>query len=151
MTVEEIKGNIRYNEQLIDQLLREKNKLEAQIDELDALKAKLANLQVSFESKQKYRQQKLSVLPGSGIQNRALTRYYDGMNSLLSGSEFHSAYEGLSESKRAVSKEISNLYQQIDEHEESLLYRKDRLHYWKHQLQMKQAELACTKATVGVE
>ena len=48
MTSDEIRSNIRYNENLIDQYIREKSGLEKQVEELEALRSKYSSLQSRF-------------------------------------------------------------------------------------------------------
>ena len=65
MTIEEIRSNIRYNENLIAQYSQEKRDLENQISELEALSAKYSGLQSRFGDRQQQRQNRLSFFLSS--------------------------------------------------------------------------------------
>lgn len=140
MTIEELRSNIRYNENLIDQYSREKRDLEKQISELEALHAKYSGLQSRFGDRQQQRQNKLSFFLSSCLQNQILKRYYNGMNGLLGGSDFNSAYDGLSEAKRKINQKINQLDDQLDDCKERIAYRRMRCDYWKSQLAAARAE-----------
>lgn len=142
MTVEEIRSNIRYNENLIDQYISEKADLEKQIDELDLLKSKYSSVQTNFGDRQQQRQNKLASFLSSGVQNKILGRYYDGMNGLLTGTDFNNAYNGLSEAQQIISNKITQLDQQLDDCEGNLSYRRQRLSYWQSQLNIALSEEA---------
>lgn len=140
MTIEEIRSNIRYNENLIDQYSREKRDLEKQISELEALSAKYSGLQSRFGDRQQQRQNRLSFFLSSCLQNQILKRYYNGMNGLLGGSDFNNAYDGLSEAKRIIIQKINQLDDQLDDCKERIAYRRRRRDYWKSQLATAMAE-----------
>ena len=107
MTTYQIRSNITYNENILDELRTEKREVERKLVELDALKVKVSNLQSRFGDKQEHRKTMLLGVTRSTIQNKILKTYYDGMNGLLSGTEFSNAYEGLSESKRRIDSKIA--------------------------------------------
>lgn len=134
MTVEEIRSNIRYNESLIDQYSIEKQKIEKQIEELEEVRGKYANLQNRFGERQQQRQSKLAHLQNSKTQNSIFKKYYAGMNALLVGKDFSDTYDGLSEAKNKINRKINKLAQKCDDLNEKINYRKGRRDYWKTQL-----------------
>lgn len=140
MTIEEIRSNIRYNENLIAQYSQEKRDLENQISELEALSAKYSGLQSRFGDRQQQRQNRLSFFLSSCLQNQILKRYYNGMNGLLGGSDFNNAYDGLSEAKRKINQKINQLDDRLDDCKERIAYRRRRCDYWKSQLATAMAE-----------
>lgn len=140
MTEAEIRSNIRYNEDLIDQYTQEKRDVEAQIDELDALKSKYSGLQSRFGERQQQRQTSLASMLGSGIQNSILHKYYSGMSGLLGGTGFNNAYDGLSEAKRRIDQKIAQLDYQRNDYEDKISYCKERHAYWRSQLATASAE-----------
>ena len=142
MTADEIRYNIWYNEDLIDQYTSEKASLEKKIDELDQLKSKFGSVQTSFGDQQQKRKNKLASFLSSSVQNKILGKYYDGMNGLLTGTDYNNAYNGLSEAKRVISNKISQLDQQLDDCKDNLAYRRQRRDYWQSQLEIALAEEA---------
>lgn len=62
------------------------------------------------------------------------SRYYAGMNDLLNGSEFMNAYNGLSDAKDTIVREIDRIYTQKDDLTGELNYRKQQITYWETQL-----------------
>ena len=134
MTVSQIRSNIRYNENLIDEYTRERRELEKQIEELEALGDKYGRLQTRFGDRQQLRQSKLAAFLSSRIQNQILKQYYNGMSQLLGGSDFNNAYEGLSEAKRIINRKILELDQQLEDCKGRIAYRKQRRDYWRAQL-----------------
>ena len=140
MTVEEIKSNIRYNEDLIDQYIREKRILERRIADFDLLKNKYISFQNAFGEQQQSRQRKLASFLSSNVQNQIVGKFYDGMNGLLFGTDFNNAYEGLTEAKRVINRKITELDQQLDDCKGNLAYRRGRLDYWQRELEAALAE-----------
>jgi len=140
MTVAEIRSNITYNENLIDQYTSQKRELERQIGELDLLASKFAGLQSRFGDRQSQRQSKLSLFLSSGLQNKILSRYYNGMSGLLGGADFNNAYNGLSDAKSKIHRKITELDQRIDECNNQISYRRGRREYWLSQLAAATAE-----------
>lgn len=134
MTVYEIRSNIIYNENLIEQFTNEKQDLENQICELEMLGAKYSGLQSEFGDRQQQRRNKLSLFLASGLQNKIVQRYYNGMNGFLGNADFNNAYDGLSEAKRIINQKISQLDQQLDDCEGRISYRRNRRDYWRSQL-----------------
>lgn len=140
MTVSEIRSNIRYNENLIEEFSKEKQNIENQINELEKLNEKYEGLRSKFGARQQQRQNKLSLFLSSNLQNSILEKYYNGMNALLVGKEFNNAYDGLAEAKQKIRKKINQLDQQRDDCIDKLTYRKGRLVYWKARLRDALAE-----------
>lgn len=134
MTVDEIYGNIRYNENLIDQYTNERRALEAQIEELDLLRSKYSGLQSRFEQRQQKRQSKLQSFLSSTLSNQILRKYYSGMNSLLTGTEYGNAYAGLGEAKSKITSQINRLDDEIDTCNANIRYRRERREYWLREL-----------------
>ena len=142
MTTYQIRSNITYNENILDELRTEKREVERKLVELDALKVKVSNLQSRFGDKQEHRKTMLLGVTRSTIQNKILKTYYDGMNGLLSGTEFSNAYEGLSESKRRIDSKIAGLHRELSRCNENIAYRNERCEYWRAQLAIALAEEA---------
>lgn len=142
MTTYQIRSNITYNENILDELRTEKREVERKLVELDALKVKVSNLQSRFGDKQEHRKTMLLGVTRSTIQNKILKTYYDGMNGLLSGTEFSNAYEGLSESKRRIDSKIAGLDRELSRCNENIAYRNERCAYWRAQLAIALAEEA---------
>ncbi len=138
MTIEEVRSNIRYNEDLIDQFTAEKNGLYNQIEELEALGGKFTNLQTKFGDMQSARQQKLRSF--ATISNKIFSSYLAGMRDLLSNTEFQNTYDGLSTARGKVRAKIEEIARQISDCEEKIRYRREQAQYWRQQLAALQAE-----------
>ena len=134
MTESRIRSNITYNQNILDELYMEKSKIESQLYELDLLRDKVSGLQQRFGDRQQHRQTMLQRITHSTIQNKILKTYYDGMKVLLSGTEFNSAYEGLSESKCKINREVEVLQESLGRCVDNIAYRKERCDYWRSQL-----------------
>lgn len=142
MTANQIRSNIAYNEDIIDELYEEKMNIERELDELDALKSKISNLQAKFEDRQQHRQNMLLGFTRSVIQNKILKTYYEGMKSLLEGTDFHNACAGLWESKQRIHSKMMALEGELSRCNESIAYRRGRCEYWRAQLAAALAEEA---------
>lgn len=142
MTTYQIRSNIRYNEDILDQLQIEKREIERKLEELDALKGKVSNLQLRFGDKQEQRKTMLLGAARSTVQNKILGIYHDGMSGLLNGTEFNGAYEGLSESKQRINAQIAVLDGELSRCNENIAYRNGRCEYWRDQLAIALAEEA---------
>lgn len=190
MTKEEVKQNIRYNENLVNQyqrrlnslnqqvnslnstvrqlnaqnndLVSRKKKLEGELAELGQLKNKVQNLRDEFSSRQTRRMTGYNRNIGSIFTTNFFSSYINGMKSLLSGSEYRNAYNGLSSAVDKVVKkikekdrevdsvvkqindvrrridnatlEIRSCRSQISQTESDLAYRRRRIQYWKDKL-----------------
>lgn len=113
MTPDQIRDNIRYNENLIDQFYSEKTSIEEKIEELEQLRGKFSTLQNSFRSKQDNRQQGLSRFSQVSLNNKIFTSYLSGMTDLLNGAQFKNAFDGLTTAKRKISSKIQELLQEF--------------------------------------
>ncbi len=136
MTANEIRDNIRYNENLIDQFYAEKAEIEKKIEELELLRAKFTTLQDNFGSKQERRKQGLSVFAQTTISNKIVPGYLNGMSALLNGAEFNNAFQGLSTAKGKINGKIQELLQELHDCEGRIEYRTDRKLYWQEQLRL---------------
>lgn len=141
MTVAEIRNNIIYNENLINQLYDEKRLIEQKIDELEKLREKFSVLQNNFESKQNTRIQGLSRFTRIIVNNKIFSSYHSGMSSLLKGHQFNQTYDGLTLAKQKINKELNGLIQDLENCEESISYRKYRKAYWQEQLRIALSEV----------
>lgn len=142
MTEAEIRQNIRYNENLIDQYMADRSNYQREIEELEALKSKYTNLQNDFGNRQQYRRGKLTNFLHTGLQNSIITKYYNGMNELLNGAEFNNAYNGINDAKYKIDQKINEIVQRVYQCDSDITYRRNRRDYWKAQLRSLQAEEA---------
>lgn len=134
MTIDEIYGNIHYNERLIDQYHGERRQLEMQIAELENLRNKFTQVQQRFAERQDSRKRGLQLFRSSGIQNQIVGRYVSGMEGLLAGWEFQNAYNGMDDAKYRINQKIRELDQKIDACDSNIQYRHQRRNYWISQL-----------------
>lgn len=190
MTKSEVLNNIKYNENLVIQFQQKKNYLQQQIesqlsairqiesridganeekrkkqksiDECVALKKKFGTLQSDFAARQNKRVVSFQRNFSKQINASFITSYINGMNSLLSGSEYKSTVSGITTAIEKVSLQIkkeqedlnsinlridsfnkdietrkrviSDLKSQIVQVNNSISYRKQRITYWKEQL-----------------
>lgn len=134
MTEHEIKIKIRKNEDMVDSCQSRIRELEEQIDNLECLRSKFSTLQTNFGDRQDIRKRGMSGVFGKTAQMKIASRYYAGMNDLLNGSEFMNAYNGLSDAKDTIVREIDRIYTQKDDLTGELNYRKQRITYWETQL-----------------
>lgn len=141
MTVSEIRTNIIYNENLIEQYYAEKKTTEAQIIELEQLRGKFTTLQNNFGAKQESRQHVLSRFSRTIVSNNIFTNYLNGMTSLLEGRQFNDAYDGLTTAKQKINAKLNELLQDLDDCEARITYRENRKVYWQEQLRLALAEV----------
>lgn len=190
MTKAEVQSNIRYNENLVAQYQRKiaslnqkveslgasvrqlnaqmgdlsgrKNKQETERAELVQLRRKVQNLQTEFGNRQAKRVNGYNRNITQIFTTNFFSSYINGMKTLLSGSEYRNAYNGLSsacekitakinEKQREIdsiirqmnnirsridsdNREISSCRSQISQTSNDLAYRRRRIEYWKDQL-----------------
>ena len=148
MTSDEIRGKIRYYEQLIAGYIEEKVQREKELEELDLLKAKVSDLQSRFGDHQAQRQRNLSMLAAMPQRNRIYPAYCSGMQELLEGKLFARTYEGLTDARQKVTGKQSDITGLLEDCERRIQSAKSSAEYWKARLQealaveMKQAEEA---------
>lgn len=114
MSSSDIRGQISYYENVLDQYYDEKASLESQIQDLEILKGRLKEIQERSEAMQQSRKNRLSILGENGVSNNLFSKYFSGMSSLLSGSEYVSANNGMSSSIEITQAEIYRLSGQLD-------------------------------------
>ncbi len=136
MTANEIRNNIRYNENLIDQFYAEKAEIEKKIEELECLRTKFTTLQDNFGSKQEHRKQGLARFSQTTISNKIVAGYAAGMNELLNGTQFNNAFNGLSTARSTITAKIQELIQELHACEGRIEYRNGRKLYWQEQLRL---------------
>ena len=141
MTVNEIRNNIIYNENLINQFYAEKRTIETQINELEQLRGKFTTLQNNFGTKQESRQQGLLRFSQVIVSNKIFSNYLKGMTSLLCGRQFNDAYNGLTTAKQKINTKLNELIQNLYDCEERISYRENRKIYWQEQLRLALAEV----------
>ncbi len=134
ITEQEIKNNIRDNEELIELYQSQKNEIEEQISSLECLKNKFITLQTSFGIKQDVRKSGLVGIVPKMSQIKIASRYYSGMNDLLNSGEFNNAYNSLSDAKAIIVREQDRLYTQLDDVTGKIYSREQRMEYWRKQL-----------------
>lgn len=134
ITEQEIKNNIRDNEELIELYQSQKNEIEEQISSLECLKNKFITLQTSFGIKQDVRKSGLVGIVPKMSQIKIASRYYSGMNDLLNSGEFNNAYNSLSDAKAIIVREQDRLYMQLDDVTGKIYSREQRIEYWRKQL-----------------
>lgn len=129
----QINANIRYNESLINDYQRTLRSLNAQINELNALRGKVQAFQNDFGSMERTRKSK--VLSITGTSNlRSVSIYVNGMQCVIGGWEYTTAYHGLDEAVRRINSEISSLSGQVNHYNGLISYRNGRNVYWRRQL-----------------
>ena len=134
ITEQEIKNNIRDNEELIELYQSQKNEIEEQISSLECLKNKFITLQTTFGIKQDVRKAGLVGIVPKMSQIKIASRYYSGMNDLLNSVEFNNAYNSLSDAKAIIVREQDRLYTQLDDVTGKIYSREQRMEYWRKQL-----------------
>ena len=134
ITEQEIKNNIRDNEELIELYQSQKNEIEEQISSLECLKNKFITLQTSFGIKQDVRKSGLVGIVPKMSQIKIASRYYSGMNDLLNSGVFYNAYNSLSDAKAIIVREQDRLYTQLDDVTGKIYSREQRMEYWRKQL-----------------
>ncbi|NLK76336.1 MAG: hypothetical protein GX284_01195 [Clostridiales bacterium] len=134
ITEQEIKNNIRDNEELIELYQSQKNEIEEQISSLECLKNKFITLQTTFGIKQDVRKAGLVGIVPKMSQIKIASRYYSGMNDLLNSGEFNNAYNSLSDAKAIIVREQDRLYTQLDDVTGKIYSREQRMEYWRKQL-----------------
>lgn len=134
ITEQEIKNNIRDNEELIELYQSQKNEIEEQISSLECLKNKFITLQTTFGIKQDVRKVGLVGIVPKMSQIKIASRYYSGMNDLLNSGEFYNAYNSLSDAKAIIVREQDRLYTQLDDVTGKIYSREQRMEYWRKQL-----------------
>ena len=140
MTVEEIKTNIRYNENLVDEYFIKKKKIESDIFDLEKLRDKFGSLQSNFCERQQKRQLGLAKFTAINVKNKVFNTYYNGMKDLLNGYQFNNANDGLTIAKDKINKQIYRLFDELEECENTIRYRQGRIYYWNNELRKALAE-----------
>lgn len=130
----EIRNNIRYNENLIDQYYSEKAGIVTKIEELEQLQKRFTTFQNEFCEIQDHRQLGLTKFSQTTISNKIIPSYISGMNALLRGAEFNNAYHGLTAAKSKVESKRQELLQELRDCEGRISYRESRKLYWQEQL-----------------
>lgn len=134
MTEQEIKNNIRYNEELIESYQSQKRAFEEQISSLECLKSKFITLQTNLEIRQDVRKRGLLGVSEKISQIKIAARYYNGMSELLNGREFVNVYNGLTDVKNMINREINKIYMDLDEVSAKINNRTQRISYWRTKL-----------------
>lgn len=134
MTRAQVNSNIRYNENLIRSYQKSVQSLNSQIEELSALKRKIQGYQSEFSSRERNRKNRLSNNFSGKFNLKFVMSYVTGMISLLSGSEYRNAYNGLSEAIHRIDKQIAGLRREVNSYNGQISYRRQRIDYWKRQL-----------------
>ena len=134
MIEQEIKNNIRYNEELIESYQSQKRAFEEQINSLECLKSKFITLQTNFEIRQDVRKRGLLGVSEKISQIKIASRYYNGMSELLNGREFVNVYDGLTDVKNMINREINKIYMDLDEVSAKINNRTQRISYWRTKL-----------------
>ena len=190
MTRAEVQNNIRYNERLVTQYQNQvndfqrkisslesqiralnsqkadyaskENKMKKQIDELTQLRKKYESLQTNFSNRQSKRMKNFNANFSHSLNVNFIKSYVTEMKTLLSGSEYKKAYNGLTTAIEKISTQITSLRKQADDlHQKALKaqqeintkqwniqsyrsqknaattnlsYRRQRINYWKEQL-----------------
>ncbi len=140
MTSSEIRNNIRYNENLINQYNTEKRNINNKLDELECLRDKFSALQNDFGNRQFKRQQSLSIYSSKRLQNKIFGSYCTGMGSLLKGVEFNNTYEGLSFAKQKINNKMQELLGKLSNCESKIANAISQNEYWKAQLVIAEAK-----------
>lgn len=134
MNRNEIKGNIRYNEDLVRSYQKSIQILDSKINELVSLKSKIQSCQRDFSYRERDRKNHLINGFSGRFYFKSITSYTSGMSNLLEGYDYRRAYNGLSEAIKRIDTEIGQLRWQRDVQNEKLLYRRKRIVYWRQQL-----------------
>lgn len=134
MTSQDIRNTIAANERRINQYWNEKNSLENQIDDLERLRDKFSKLQSAFENRQSSRRNKIARFSSTPIKNKIFKNYYAGIYDLLNGKSFMNAYDGLSEAKNSIWKQIQHLLKRIEQYNSDINYLNERNAYWNEEL-----------------
>ena len=141
MTKQDVRNNIRYNENLVNQYentisrLRSKVKdqnaqinqyisqisqlksqiksLKSQIDELEQLKSKCQKMQNDFASRQTKRISKFNLNFSRKLNVGFISSYINGMRTLLSGNEYKRAYNSLTSAINTISDKIKSIQREI--------------------------------------
>lgn len=132
MTRGEINSNIRYNENLVRSYQRTIQNLNDQIRELNTLKLNIQSYQREFANKERNRKNRL--LQGAvGVNFKFVDSYVTAMINLMTGIEYQRAYNGLTEAVQRIDGELRRLSGEIITNNKQLLYRRNRITYWKNQ------------------
>ena len=131
-----IQQKIYYYQTAVDNCLLDKNKIEQQIEELQNLSNKLGTLRSNFASKQSSRKSKLARLQYRRNMIKAVSSYYEGMSSLLSGSEYSSASNGIATAKQSTDTKRKKLESQLSTIRVNMNSYQNSLEYWKYQLRI---------------
>ena len=137
---DELISNIRYNEYRAENIRSNISRLNNQMDELERLRSKLTNLKNQFEERQSTRRSRLNGLLSIYLATSIFAKYCEGMNLLLSGSEFQNAYGGIESALERVHQQIRELADQIDNLESDYYTCLRNADYWRDELNNYQEE-----------
>lgn len=133
-SADQIRATIQANNNLIIGKQQHIDNLENKIYQLQRLKEKVSKLQYDFEEKQKSRNGKLSGLSMKTVNVKMFSTYLSGMKELFSGTDYANAYNGLSEARNNVDKQIRCIQNEINLCRENISYLEGRNDYWNDQL-----------------
>lgn len=133
-SADQIRATIQANNDLIIGKQQHIDNLENKIYQLQRLKEKVSKLQYDFGEKQKSRNGKLSGLSMKTVNVKMFSTYLSGMKELFSGTDYANAYNGLSEARNNVDKQIRCIQNEINLCRENISYLEGRNDYWNEQL-----------------
>ncbi len=133
MTTAEIMGKIYYNEGLIEQHNEKISELRERISVLSEMCGKFSNLQTDFDARIGARKNKLGATVS--VENSIFAKFYEGMNELLTGSEYEAARNSPAEAKTKINTKISEYEGEISTRQGNITYLQGRNEYWRTQLQ----------------
>ena len=134
MSAESIRATIQSNNALISDYQNSIGQLEGKIYQLQCLKTKISGLQKNFGDNQSERKRKLSGMTAKFVNVKMFSAYLKGMEGLFSGSEYSTAYNGLSEAQGSIDKQINAIQNEINSYRGKITYLYGRNEYWNGKL-----------------
>jgi chromosome segregation ATPase len=134
MSESNIRNKIYQYEKDIDLYYSKIKKLEQDISELEDLKSKYSSYQREFEMHQSKRKNTLENVKENRVSAKIVSKYYEGMQQLLTGNDFLNAYNGLDNVKTVINSKIQNMLDEIDSYRAKIRSCNDNISYLKSEL-----------------
>lgn len=107
---------------------------QSNIEQLELLKEYCSSYQTDFEECKDFRRTKLDEFIAIQEQPNPISTYEVALDDLLDGTDYENAYDSMSSAISAISQEISNQQQLVNDYNYNLAGLKSSLQYWEGKL-----------------
>lgn len=136
-----INNNISSSEESIRLCQRSIKDLNSQIEELVLIKRKIQSYQQDFANNEKRRMSRLANESMEKNNLKCMTMYISGMKAFLGGTDYKSAYNGLTSALERINRQISQLNKEIEGYNRQITVQKSKIIQYRNQLRDLRAEV----------